>query len=173
MRFGTPHRHFRGHRLDQHARPRAGRGRAPRTGPSSPPPSRPTGAGARAAPGPRRRAGRCSTRRSCGRSTSATCCCRWPSPLAVCEAAEALRPGIECQIKWPNDVWVDGRKLAGVLIEARPQDGWAVIGVGLNLTIAPDEFPTELRETAISIFGVRRGGSGVASTKPAEASPAG
>ena len=41
---------------------------------------------------------------------------------------------------------LEGRKLAGILIEARPQDGWAVIGVGLNLTIAPDEFPAELRE---------------------------
>ncbi|HXS48309.1 MAG TPA: biotin--[acetyl-CoA-carboxylase] ligase, partial [Solirubrobacterales bacterium] len=48
-------------------------------------------------------------------------------PLAVCEAAEQLEPGIECQIKWPNDVWIAGRKLAGVLIEAKPQDGWAVI----------------------------------------------
>jgi BirA family biotin operon repressor/biotin-[acetyl-CoA-carboxylase] ligase len=73
-------------------------------------------------------------------------------PLAVCEAAEELRPGIECKIKWPNDIWVDGRKLAGVLIEAKPQDGWAVIGVGLNLSIAPDEFPPDLRETAVSLF---------------------
>jgi BirA family transcriptional regulator, biotin operon repressor / biotin---[acetyl-CoA-carboxylase] ligase len=72
-------------------------------------------------------------------------------PLAVCEAAEELKPGIECAIKWPNDVWVDGRKLAGVLIEAKPQDGWAVIGVGLNLSIVPDEFPPELRETATSL----------------------
>jgi BirA family biotin operon repressor/biotin-[acetyl-CoA-carboxylase] ligase len=74
-------------------------------------------------------------------------------PLAVCEAAEELDPGIECQVKWPNDVWVDGRKLAGVLIEAKPQDGWAVIGVGLNLSIAQDEFPPELRDTATSLFG--------------------
>jgi BirA family transcriptional regulator, biotin operon repressor / biotin---[acetyl-CoA-carboxylase] ligase len=73
-------------------------------------------------------------------------------PLAVCEAAEELAPGIECAIKWPNDVWVEGRKLAGVLIEAKPQDGWAVIGVGLNLTIEPDEFPPDLRETAVSLF---------------------
>lgn len=73
-------------------------------------------------------------------------------PLAVCEAAEALRPGIDCGVKWPNDVQIEGRKLAGVLIEARPQDGWAVVGVGLNLTIAPDEFPSELRETAISLL---------------------
>jgi BirA family biotin operon repressor/biotin-[acetyl-CoA-carboxylase] ligase len=72
--------------------------------------------------------------------------------LAVCEVAEGLRPGIECQVKWPNDIHLEGRKLAGILIEARPQDGWAVIGVGLNLTIAPDEFPPELRDKATSLF---------------------
>jgi len=74
-------------------------------------------------------------------------------PLAVCEAAEELRPGIECAIKWPNDIWLEERKLAGVLIEARPQDAWAVIGVGLNLTISRDEFPPDLRDSAISLFG--------------------
>ena len=43
--------------------------------------------------------------------------------------------------EWPNDVWVDGRKLAGILIEGRPQEGWAVLGIGLNVTtpaFAPD-----------------------------------
>jgi BirA family transcriptional regulator, biotin operon repressor / biotin---[acetyl-CoA-carboxylase] ligase len=74
-------------------------------------------------------------------------------PLAVCEAAEELEAGIECGVKWPNDVQVEGRKLAGVLIEARPQDGWAVIGVGLNLAIETSEFPPELRETATSLTG--------------------
>jgi BirA family biotin operon repressor/biotin-[acetyl-CoA-carboxylase] ligase len=74
-------------------------------------------------------------------------------PLAICAAAEELRPGIACKVKWPNDVWLDGRKLAGVLIEAKPQDGWAVIGVGLNLTIEPGEFPAELRQPAISLGG--------------------
>jgi BirA family biotin operon repressor/biotin-[acetyl-CoA-carboxylase] ligase len=82
-------------------------------------------------------------------------------PLAVCEAAEELQEGIECTIKWPNDIWLDGRKLAGILIEARPQDGWAVIGVGLNLTIAPGEFPAELRETAISLFDSSEGDRGI------------
>jgi BirA family transcriptional regulator, biotin operon repressor / biotin---[acetyl-CoA-carboxylase] ligase len=84
-------------------------------------------------------------------------------PLAVCEAAEQLNPDLECKVKWPNDVLVNGRKLAGVLIEARPQDGWAVIGVGLNLSISRDDFPPGLRETAVSIFtargGDREGGS--------------
>jgi len=82
--------------------------------------------------------------------------------LAVCESAEELasdhsgeaeqEPGaLQCTVKWPNDIQVEGRKLAGILIEARPQDDWAVIGVGLNLTIAPDEFPPELRDRATSL----------------------
>jgi BirA family transcriptional regulator, biotin operon repressor / biotin---[acetyl-CoA-carboxylase] ligase len=72
--------------------------------------------------------------------------------LAVCETAERLRPEIECKVKWPNDVHLDGRKLAGILIEARPQDGWAVLGIGLNLTIAQVDFPPELRDRATSLF---------------------
>jgi BirA family transcriptional regulator, biotin operon repressor / biotin---[acetyl-CoA-carboxylase] ligase len=79
-------------------------------------------------------------------------------PIAVCEAAEEMAPGIECAIKWPNDIWIDGRKLAGILIEAKPQDGWAVIGIGLNLTISPTEFPPELRDTAVSLFDAPEGG---------------
>src|SRR6195952_2221843 len=73
-------------------------------------------------------------------------------PLAVCETAERLRPGIDCKVKWPNDIHLEGRKLAGILIEARPQDGWAVLGIGLNLRIAQDEFPPELQERATSLF---------------------
>ncbi len=72
-------------------------------------------------------------------------------PLAVCEAAEELRPDVDCKVKWPNDVHLDGRKLAGVLIEARPQDGWAVLGIGLNLSISREEFPPDLRDTAVSL----------------------
>jgi BirA family transcriptional regulator, biotin operon repressor / biotin---[acetyl-CoA-carboxylase] ligase len=81
-------------------------------------------------------------------------------PLAVCDAAEELEPGVECQVKWPNDVWVEERKLAGILIEAKPQDGWAVIGVGLNLTVAPDEFPDELKWPATSLFAWSGGSRG-------------
>ncbi len=94
-------------------------------------------------------------------------------PLAVCEAAEELRPGIECQVKWPNDVWIDGRKLAGVLIEAKPQDGWAVIGVGVNLSIAPNEFPPDLRETAVSLFGSTEGCRGKSRRSLPAVAPAG
>ncbi len=72
-------------------------------------------------------------------------------PLAVCEACES-RADVECRVKWPNDVWLEERKLAGVLIEARPPD-WAVIGVGINLSIAPGQFPKDLRWPAISLGG--------------------
>jgi BirA family biotin operon repressor/biotin-[acetyl-CoA-carboxylase] ligase len=72
-------------------------------------------------------------------------------PLAVCEAAEAVAP-VRCQVKWPNDIWIDERKVSGVLVEARPDEGWAVVGVGLNVAITEDEFPPELRGTAISLL---------------------
>jgi BirA family transcriptional regulator, biotin operon repressor / biotin---[acetyl-CoA-carboxylase] ligase len=70
--------------------------------------------------------------------------------VAVCEASESVA-GVECRIKWPNDVWIDGRKLAGILVEGRPQEGWAVLGIGLNVSTTEDEFPPDLRETATSL----------------------
>jgi BirA family biotin operon repressor/biotin-[acetyl-CoA-carboxylase] ligase len=70
-------------------------------------------------------------------------------PVAVCEACEALAP-VDCRVKWPNDVWVDERKLSGILIEARPPD-WAVIGIGINLSIEPDQFPEDIRWPAVSL----------------------
>lgn len=70
-------------------------------------------------------------------------------PIAVCEAVESLA-ALRCEVKWPNDVWVAERKLAGVLIEAQPP-AWAVIGIGLNVSIEPDEFPDDLRQPATSV----------------------
>jgi len=64
--------------------------------------------------------------------------------VAICEALP-----LDCAIKWPNDIWVKERKLAGILVEARPQEGWAVLGIGLN--VRTTEFPEELRETATSL----------------------
>jgi BirA family transcriptional regulator, biotin operon repressor / biotin---[acetyl-CoA-carboxylase] ligase len=68
------------------------------------------------------------------------------SALAVGDVA-----GPEALIKWPNDVVVrqgeDGAlgKLAGILVEGRPQAGWAVLGIGLNVAVDLDELPPELR----------------------------
>jgi BirA family biotin operon repressor/biotin-[acetyl-CoA-carboxylase] ligase len=68
--------------------------------------------------------------------------------VAVCEAVGQVA-GLRCEIKWPNDVWVDGRKLSGILVEARPAADWAVIGIGVNVAVR--EFPAELRATATTL----------------------
>ena len=70
--------------------------------------------------------------------------------LAVADAAEACAP-VRCAIKWPNDVWIDRRKLAGILVEGRPAAGWAVVGIGLNVLTPREAFPEELRDTATSL----------------------
>ncbi len=62
--------------------------------------------------------------------------------------------GLEPAIKLPNDVYVDGRKVGGVLVETRVGEGkkWdAVAGIGVNVNQAPEEFPEELRERAASL----------------------
>jgi BirA family transcriptional regulator, biotin operon repressor / biotin---[acetyl-CoA-carboxylase] ligase len=68
--------------------------------------------------------------------------------LAAAQTVEAAlqRPA---QLKWPNDVLVDGRKVAGVLAEAR--DGVVVVGVGLNVNQTAAELPAEARIQAASL----------------------
>jgi BirA family biotin operon repressor/biotin-[acetyl-CoA-carboxylase] ligase len=68
--------------------------------------------------------------------------------VAVCEACEGAGP-VTPAVKWPNDVWIDRKKVAGILIEGRPQAGWAVLGVGVNVTT--DAFPDDLAEIATSL----------------------
>jgi BirA family transcriptional regulator, biotin operon repressor / biotin---[acetyl-CoA-carboxylase] ligase len=63
--------------------------------------------------------------------------------LAVADLA-----GERARVKWPNDVLLDGRKVAGVLVEGRPQEGWAVLGIGVNAALELAELPDELRATA-------------------------
>jgi BirA family transcriptional regulator, biotin operon repressor / biotin---[acetyl-CoA-carboxylase] ligase len=66
--------------------------------------------------------------------------------VAGVAVAEAIGP--EAMIKWPNDVLVEGRKVAGILAEGRPADGWAVVGIGVNVALRDDDFPPELRDRA-------------------------
>src|SRR5947209_14423917 len=68
--------------------------------------------------------------------------------VGVCTACEALVDA-PCAIKWPNDVWIDRRKVAGILIEGRPQEGWAVVGIGLN--VRTRELPPEIADIATSL----------------------
>ena len=48
---------------------------------------------------------------------------------------------------WPNDVWIDGRKIAGILVEARG-DEWAILGIGVNVALDPVDAPPEVAEIA-------------------------
>jgi len=64
--------------------------------------------------------------------------------VAVCRAV-----GEPARVKWPNDVVVeqrDGRlaKLAGILVEARPQQGWTVLGIGINAAVDLAALPAEI-----------------------------
>jgi BirA family transcriptional regulator, biotin operon repressor / biotin---[acetyl-CoA-carboxylase] ligase len=56
-------------------------------------------------------------------------------------------------LKWPNDVLIDGRKVAGLLAELLPDGTGAVMGAGLNLTIPADQLPTPAA-TSLTLHGV-------------------
>ena len=76
--------------------------------------------------------------------------------VAVCEAIEAVS-GKTAQVKWVNDIFLSGKKAAGILTEAAAdfesgQLGWIVLGIGMNISIAPESFPAELQSLATSVF---------------------
>jgi BirA family biotin operon repressor/biotin-[acetyl-CoA-carboxylase] ligase len=60
--------------------------------------------------------------------------------LAVADVA-----GPSALVKWPNDVWIEGKKVAGILVEARD---WAVLGIGVNVALDPSTLPPDVAEIA-------------------------
>jgi BirA family biotin operon repressor/biotin-[acetyl-CoA-carboxylase] ligase len=83
---------------------------------------------------------------------------RWPwlPLLAGLAVAEGVRraAGVRATLKWPNDVLVDGRKVAGILVERveSPGGAVAVVGVGLNVSSTRDELPVETA-TSLALAG--------------------
>lgn len=69
--------------------------------------------------------------------------------LATAKAIEKVAD-IRVQIKWPNDVLISGRKVSGILVERRGTG--TVIGVGINVLQALDEFPYDLQSRATSLY---------------------
>src|SRR5690606_26979531 len=75
----------------------------------------------------------------------------WPrlslaAGLAVAGALE--RHGVAAEVKWPNDVWVGGKKLAGILVEAG--EDFVVVGIGINVRVSG--FPDSLGNSATSLL---------------------
>jgi BirA family biotin operon repressor/biotin-[acetyl-CoA-carboxylase] ligase len=74
----------------------------------------------------------------------------WPrlslaTGLAVAEGLD--RHGVAAEVKWPNDVWIAGKKIAGILVEAG--DDFVVVGIGINVGVT--EFPEALEDSATSL----------------------
>jgi BirA family biotin operon repressor/biotin-[acetyl-CoA-carboxylase] ligase len=75
--------------------------------------------------------------------------------VAVAETMELVAPRIVA-LKWPNDVWLGGRKVGGIIAEAvtdaRQRLACVLLGIGLNLNLAPEHIPPELRGRATSVM---------------------
>jgi BirA family biotin operon repressor/biotin-[acetyl-CoA-carboxylase] ligase len=71
--------------------------------------------------------------------------------VAAVAVAKTCGPQAGAQIKWPNDVLVGGRKVAGILAEGRPHEGWAVLGIGVNVAVDVALLPEEVRDRAGSL----------------------
>lgn len=85
---------------------------------------------------------------------------RWPESshppallplMAGVAVGEAI--GQDALLKWPNDVVLDDdlKKLAGILVEARAQDGWAVLGIGVNVALDLRDLPEDVRSRAATL----------------------
>jgi BirA family transcriptional regulator, biotin operon repressor / biotin---[acetyl-CoA-carboxylase] ligase len=74
------------------------------------------------------------------------------SGIAIAQALKKFDPSLEPKIKWPNDIWLGGKKVCGLLCEgqAGSQESFVVVGIGLNCSKAPqlETFPhaTSLKE---------------------------
>jgi BirA family biotin operon repressor/biotin-[acetyl-CoA-carboxylase] ligase len=76
------------------------------------------------------------------------------SAVAVARAIE-LTCGLKPQIKWPNDILIDGKKVAGLLNEMSAEtDGinFVILGIGVNLNMTAGQFPADLRHPATSLL---------------------
>jgi BirA family transcriptional regulator, biotin operon repressor / biotin---[acetyl-CoA-carboxylase] ligase len=80
------------------------------------------------------------------------------SALAAAEAIEQVS-SIHVSVKWPNDLLISERKVGGILCESGiglRSDPFQIIGIGLNVNVDHDDWPTELRDSATSIWQERK-----------------
>lgn len=84
--------------------------------------------------------------------------CTFLTTMAAVSCAKAVERliGISLQIKWVNDLYLDGKKVGGILTQAHlSKDGrrveWAVVGIGINLSKPEGGFPDELKDIATAL----------------------
>ncbi len=73
---------------------------------------------------------------------------------AAVDALERVTPGLRLDVKWPNDIFAGGRKLAGILCEMQAEADMVqkvILGVGINVNMTATQFPPALRKTATSL----------------------
>jgi BirA family biotin operon repressor/biotin-[acetyl-CoA-carboxylase] ligase len=74
--------------------------------------------------------------------------------VALCRAVKQAVPDIGVGIKWPNDLLVGGKKIAGILLESNAEDErlrYVIAGVGISVNLTEDDFPDELKPVATSL----------------------
>jgi BirA family biotin operon repressor/biotin-[acetyl-CoA-carboxylase] ligase len=81
----------------------------------------------------------------CNAELLSLCCA-----VAVAEAVGKVG-GYEAKVKWPNDVILNGKKVAGILLESKNDRGIYILGVGINCHQKKESFPSELQAAATSI----------------------
>ncbi|MHC4131687.1 MAG: biotin--[acetyl-CoA-carboxylase] ligase [Planctomycetota bacterium] len=77
------------------------------------------------------------------------------SLVSAVAAAQAIRENsdILAQIKWPNDILLNRKKVAGILLESKQHENqiFYILGIGINCNQTKNDFPEEIRKTATSI----------------------
>ena len=78
------------------------------------------------------------------------------SSVIICESIKKVT-GIDCQIKWINDIYLNNKKVAGILTEASTNFesvtiDYLILGIGINFNQPKDDFPDELKSIASSLF---------------------
>ena len=74
--------------------------------------------------------------------------------LAIAKTIDKLTP-LEPQIKWPNDILIEGKKVSGILTEMGAeidQINYLIVGIGINANFTKAELPTELRDKATTLY---------------------
>lgn len=85
---------------------------------------------------------------------------RWPElsltvGSAVCAVVSSLIPDGDVRLKWPNDVFLNERKVCGILVEVPPASNASmVVGIGLNVNNSTEDAPEELRQKAVAMCDV-------------------